>query len=58
MKIMTIELTSDYGEEIMRMLREIDVDIRIMKEKLAEKDKKILELETKLEEHKNGSCAT
>lgn len=56
MKIMVIELVPDYFEEIMHTIKDVDRNIQIMKEKLVEKDKKILELEEKLKRFtQNGS---
>ncbi|MCX6750385.1 MAG: hypothetical protein NTZ83_02925 [Candidatus Pacearchaeota archaeon] len=45
---MVIELIPDYFEEILQTMKEVNKSIQIMKEKLVEKDKKILELEEKL----------
>ena len=56
MKFMPTELSPDYFPEIMQKLTEILEGIKKLKEKLAEKDKKILELEDKLKRFRqNGS---
>lgn len=52
---MPIELTPDYFPEIMRKLTETLEGMKRMKKEIAEKDKKIAELEAKLKEQKNGS---
>jgi len=53
---MATDLIPDVGEEIIQTLNRIDVGIQTLKEKLAEKDKRILELEEKLrEKSKDGS---
>lgn len=45
---MAIEFTRDYGEEIIRELKEVFGGIDKLKRRLGEKDKNILELEEKL----------
>jgi hypothetical protein len=53
---MAISLTPDYYEEIIETIKKIDVNFRIIREKLTEKDKRILELEEKLKKfNQNGS---
>lgn len=53
---MATDLIPNYGEEIIKTIKEVNVNLQIIKEKLAEKDKKILELEEKLKKfNQNGS---
>lgn len=52
---MVFEFIPDLGEEIIQKLNKINQGIENMKQKLSEKDKRILKLEAKLREYRNGS---
>ncbi|HJX49890.1 MAG TPA: hypothetical protein VJ438_00335 [Candidatus Nanoarchaeia archaeon] len=53
---MAIDLIPDTGEEIIREMKELNVRLKLIKEMIEEKDKRILELEEKLKKsEKNGS---
>ena len=45
---MAIEIFPDLGEEIIERLKELNLDLDRIKERFAEKDKRISELEAKL----------
>lgn len=56
MKVMAIDLIPNIGEEIIREMNELNVRLKLIKEMMEEKDKRILELEEKLKKfNQNGS---